>query len=266
MINTYSIAIGLFALSLLSCTGNASSSTQETEKVAEGTNQSGENATLVYQSEDLIIRQISEHTYQHISFLNTTSFGKVPCNGMIVVDEGKAVILDSPAYNEVSQELILYLTTVLNLKIDAIVSTHFHADCLGGLDAFHQAGVASFATHKTIEFARNSKATVPQNGFDGNKTLPVGGKAIYLEFVGEGHTRDNIIGYFPNDSVLFGGCLIKEIGAGKGNLEDANTTAWSETVRKIKAKYPQTKIVIPGHGQTGGTELLDYTITLFELQ
>ncbi len=63
---------------------------------------------------------------------------------------------------------------------------------------------------------------------------------------------------------MFGGCLIKESGAGKGNLEDANTTDWSLTVTKLKEKYPTTKTVIPGHGKSGGTELLDYTIQLFQ--
>ncbi|HCO82289.1 MAG TPA: subclass B1 metallo-beta-lactamase, partial [Arenibacter sp.] len=29
-------------------------------------------------------------------------------------------------------------------------------------------------------------------------------------------------------------------------------------------KYPTAKIVIPGHGIAGGTELLDYTIKLFQ--
>jgi metallo-beta-lactamase class B len=39
---------------------------------------------------------------------------------------------------------------------------------------------------------------------------------------------------------------------------------WSKTVSKLKAKYPDTQIIIPGHGKSGGTALLDYTIKLFE--
>ena len=54
-------------------------------------------------------------------------------------------------------------------------------------------------------------------------------------------------------------------GASKGFLGDANTEAWSETVRKIEQTYPGAKIVIPGHGKWGGTELFDYTIKLFDL-
>ncbi len=70
--------------------------------------------------------------------------------------------------------------------------------------------------------------------------------------------------YIPGEKVLFGGCLIKEVGAGKGNLGDANTEEWPDTVRKIKQAYPEVKYVVPGHGKVGGLELLDYTIGRFE--
>lgn len=46
-------------------------------------------------------------------------------------------------------------------------------------------------------------------------------------------------------------------------MEDANVAAWAETIRKIKAKYTQTLVVIPGHGNAGGMELIDYTAKLF---
>jgi metallo-beta-lactamase class B len=72
------------------------------------------------------------------------------------------------------------------------------------------------------------------------------------------------VGYFPSDNVLFGGCLIKEMQATKGFLGDANVKNWSATVRKVKHAFPSVKLVIPGHGQIGGQELLDYTIKLFK--
>ena len=64
--------------------------------------------------------------------------------------------------------------------------------------------------------------------------------------------------------MLFGGCLIKELGAGKGNLEDANVAAWPQTVATLQQAYPATRVLIPGHGKAGGLELSDYTIQLFK--
>jgi len=76
--------------------------------------------------------------------------------------------------------------------------------------------------------------------------------------------RINTVGYFPFEDIMFGVCLIKEFGSGKGNLEEANVEDWSEKVRKVREKYPDVKKNIPGHGKISGIELLDYTIHLFE--
>ncbi len=218
---------------------------------------------VTHRSENLIVRKLSDHVYEHTTFLHTNTFGRVSCNGMIVVNNNEAVIFDTPSSNKDSEELLNYLVTDLKWKVKAIVATHFHADCLGGLDEFHKRGIPSYASNRTIQFAHDIKAALPQNGFDSELFLEVAGKKVYTAFFGEGHTRDNVIAYFPDDKIMFGGCLIKEMNATKGNLADANTEAWPATVRSIKAKYPLTKIVIPGHGKLGGTELLDYTIELF---
>jgi metallo-beta-lactamase class B len=54
--------------------------------------------------------------------------------------------------------------------------------------------------------------------------------------------------------------------AGKGYLGDANVADWSGTVEKVKREYPNVKIVVPGHGESGNQKLLDYTIHLFKAQ
>ena len=220
----------------------------------------------VYKSETLLIIQISEHVYQHISFLDVEGFGKVPCNGMIVSCKNEAVIFDTPPNDETSRELIEWVTKSLKCKITAVITTHYHIDNLGGLNEFHRQGITSYAYKKTIQIAKEKGLPVPEHSFSKSLNLKVGNEKVHIEFFGEGHTCDNVVGYFPLENIMFGGCLIKEVGAGKGNLEEANVKAWSETVRKVKAKYPKVKTVIPGHGQTGGSELLDYTIKLFEIK
>jgi len=104
----------------------------------------------------------------------------------------------------------------------------------------------------------------PEKGFDNKLALKVGDRDVVTSFFGEGHTKDNVVGYFPSEKVMFGGCLIKELGAGKGNLEDANESAWPATVTNLKQTYPDVQVVIPGHGKPGDMALLDYTIKLFE--
>lgn len=217
---------------------------------------------VVYQSENLIIKKLSDHVYQHISYLQTNDFGKVDCNGMIVVDENEAAVFDTPANAESSVELIDFLQSQ-NIQIKSVSATHFHEDCIGGLDEFHERNIPSYAHSMTIEKLKNRPNNVPQNGFQKELTLTVGEKKVFLNYFGGGHTQDNITAYFPDEKILFGGCLIKEIDASKGNLEDADEAAWAQTVQNLKKTYPEIKTVIPGHGTTGNQELLDYTISLF---
>ncbi|GAB0155181.1 BcII family subclass B1 metallo-beta-lactamase [Chryseobacterium sp. Alg-005] len=219
---------------------------------------------IVYRTDNLIVTQLSDHTYQHTSYFLSEDFGKVDCNGLVVRDKDEVIVFDTPADSTSSEELIKWVENGLKNKIVAVIPTHFHFDCVGGLKEFHRKKIPSYANFRTIEFTREKKFNVPQKGFKDSLILKVGNEKVIARFFGEGHTKDNVIGYFPSENIMFGGCLIKEVGAGKGNLEDANISEWSKTVEKIKKKYPNVSLVVPGHGKYGNYELLDYTINLFK--
>lgn len=206
------------------------------------------------------------HTYQHISYLNTQDFGRVECNGMIVAKDGQAIIFDTPAEDAVSELLIDFIRDSLGAEVATVVPTHFHADCVGGIAAFMAQKIPVHASELTIEILKE-KGNKYASGFIPFKDsliLNTGSENIMVFFPGQGHTFDNLVAYYPAEQVLFGGCLIKEKGAGKGNLEDANTQTWPQSVAVVKARFPDARIVIPGHGKTGGQDLLDYTSGLFQ--
>ena len=62
-----------------------------------------------YITDDLKIEQLTKNTFVHTSYLNTKSFGKVPCNGMIVIDNNEAIIYDTPVDNPTSLLLINWI-------------------------------------------------------------------------------------------------------------------------------------------------------------
>jgi metallo-beta-lactamase class B len=220
----------------------------------------------IYKSDSLVITQLSENSFEHTSYLQTNDFGNVPCNGLIVRNGSEVIIFDTPTSNETSAELISWIKETLHGTIKAIIPTHFHNDCLAGLTEFHKNNISSYASFKTIELAKVNGYTVPANGFADSLVLNVGTEKVSVRFFGEGHTKDNVVGYFASEHVLFGGCLIKEVGASKGYLGDANVAAWSGTVEKIKQAYPNVNIIVPGHGECGSQKLLDYTIKLFKIR
>ncbi len=217
-----------------------------------------------YESENLKIKQLSDNVFMHISYLKTDDFGKVACNGMVYINKNEAIVFDTPTDNKASKELITWITANQEKEIKAVVVTHYHTDCLGGLQEFHEIGATSYATKQTIALAKENKVeTLPEQVFDDKLSLKIGRQPVYAQYFGAGHTPDNIVGYIPEEKTLFGGCLIKAVKASKGYLGDANVTVWPKTVAEIKSSFPDLETVIPGHGKSGGTELLDYTITLF---
>lgn len=217
--------------------------------------------SILYQSEYLTLKQLSSGTILHISYMDVPGFGHVACNGLVFTDAAEALIVDSPANVKASAELLDYLKQA-GLQPEGWVATHFHEDCIAGLTVFQDADIPLYALDQTISFLK----TLPDNlhTFKNQSSIPLGHAQVVLSYLGAGHTRDNIVAYFAKDQVLFGGCLIKEQGANKGNLEDADETAWPETVKKVQSSFSHARWVVPGHGKPGGPELLDYTISLFD--
>ncbi|MCF8323695.1 MAG: subclass B1 metallo-beta-lactamase [Leadbetterella sp.] len=222
--------------------------------------------SLVSKNEkQLAFFKIKKNAFVHISFLQTQTWRKVGCNGLIYIHKNQAYIFDAPTDNETSEVLIKTLEQK-KIKIKGVVVNHFHNDCLGGLEAFHKKGIKSYASEKTIEFAKKDNVTIPQIAFKEHLTLGIGKKEIENHFLGEAHTKDNIISFIPSENIMFGGCMVKELNAGKGFLGDANENEWSNTIRNVKKTFPTAQFIVPGHGKPGGQELLDYTIGLFEVK
>jgi metallo-beta-lactamase class B len=221
------------------------------------------NHSIVYESPALKIQQVSAHCYMHTSFLSTEKFGQVPCNGMVCISNDQAAVIDTPPEEAVAEELINWLMSDRQSKVNAVVVTHFHVDCLGGLAAFHKRSIPSYGLEKTYALTDQNQYELIQQVFENKFDIEIGDTMLNCSFFGEGHTKDNIVCYYPSDQILFGGCLIKSLGSGKGNLDDANTSAWPATVDTIRTRFPDAQYIIPGHGKPGGRELLDYTIRLF---
>ncbi len=217
---------------------------------------------LTYNSEALKIIPVTENSYMHVSNLRLSNGAVFACNGLIYVNDGSAIIFDTPTDHKTTEKLIGHLRDTNKLKVVGLVVNHFHDDCIGGISAFHQLQIPTFGSQKTIDQIAELSLK-PTNGFNAFLTLKVGSGEVVNRFFGAAHTKDNIVSYIAQDELLFGGCMLKSLHASKGNLDDADITEWANTVSKIKEAYPNLKIVIPGHGDPGDSSLLDYTIELF---
>lgn len=226
------------------------------------TEQKKENRIRI--NDDLEIVQISPNAYLHVSWTTMEPYGRFNSNGLIYINDGEAAFMDTPMSDSLTNILLDWFEQHFpDVKIKGIIVNHFHDDCLGGLRAFHRRGIPSYANYMTNESIKNDSTEKPQHTFTGAHLLRVGKSSVVNKYYGQAHSPDNIVSYIPGENILFGGCMIKALNAGRGNLGDANLKQWSATVTKVKRAFPNAYKIIPGHGDMGGRALLDYTIKMF---
>lgn len=213
-------------------------------------------------SNEVELIRINQSVYIHKTLTDSETYGRFTSNGVIYIRNEEALIADTPIDTSHAKLIINWLKDQ-NITIKAVVVNHHHHDALGSLSSFHKANILSYGFAKTSDLAIQNGLEPPTHLFSDSVTIVVGDSKVTAYFFGEGHTVDNIALWIPKEHTLFGGCLIKSVRAGKGNLEDANIGEWSNTVSRIKKYFDNIETVIPGHGIYGGTELLDYTIEMF---
>lgn len=206
-------------------------------------------------SEGLEIIKLSEHTFIH------TYDGS---NGIIYINNGEAIIVSTPPTDEATRNLINWVKDSLNVKIIGFVIDSWHPDNMEGLNIVNELGIKSYSNELTQQIAKANNLPIPQIGFHQKIELNVGNGKLVAQYFGPAHTDDGIVVWVPDEKILFGSNAVRNYNGWIGNISDANINKWSETVEKIKDEYNSAKIVIPGHGNYGGTELLDYTINLYK--
>ena len=214
--------------------------------------------------DDLQVLSIVPGVWRHVSHREMEGYGRVPANGLLVIGEGAAALVDTPWTDEQTGKLFDWVEERFGVKIEHVIATHSHGDCMGGLAEAHRRGASSYSSALTAEFAASDGGSVPGTTFTDRLRIGLGETDLELRFFGGGHTRDNIVVWIPRAKTLFGGCLVKRDGGSTGYIDEADLEAWPETLRKVKKSFPHAEIVVPGHGRPGTLEYVDYTIELVE--
>ena len=220
---------------------------------------------IIEVSEDLTLHQLSKKVWIHISWFETNTWGRIPSNGLIYVQEGEAFLFDTPMSDSVSIQLINHLQNEMDLKIVGFVPNHFHDDCLAGIEQLHDAGVQTYSHEMTRDLSAEHGEPTTHLFFKDSVDIRFHENIIRCDYLGPGHSKDNIVVWLPEEKILFAGCMCKSMASkGLGNTADADLEQWPITLGKVLEKYHNAKVVIPGHGSHGGTELLEHSIELLE--
>jgi len=210
------------------------------------------------------IIKIKENIWIHISYAMYDGI-KTPSNGLIVKTNDGVILFDTAWDNEQTKEICNYITSHIDKRILMCIITHAHIDRLGGVKYLRNQNIDVYMTKQTQNIAEIKKFNI------GNKSIEIGQEqfskyGIVSEYYGAAHSKDNIILYLKNENVLFGGCLVKAIDwTTLGSLEDADIESWKKVINQLIQEYTsKDTIVVPGHSDYGGIELLKHTKDLLD--
>ncbi len=215
-------------------------------------------------ADDLEVVAVKGNVWRHVS---SYPINERPAwaNGLIVVtDEGIAGV-DTPWTVEQTEKLLKWIEKKFDAPIRFWVVTHSHRDCMGGIGVLQKRGIPTYASERTVRFAREAGNPLPDHAFETRERLELGDETIEAGFFGAGHTTDNVVVWVAGERVLFGGCMIRSAGSKRlGYTAEGDLEAWPQTLRRIRKVYPGPKWVVPGHGDPGGPALIDNTLRLLE--
>jgi glyoxylase-like metal-dependent hydrolase (beta-lactamase superfamily II) len=237
---------------------------------------------------ELKMTQLNDHVW-----VVTHSFPWDSNSLVVQASDKEVVLIDTPYTNEATETLLKYIQEKLKPKRITAILTGFHVDNLGGTGSLLKRGIPVYGADRTCVLIDEKSASTqrqllswlkapeqekyrqayasmkfekPDRVFPIEKGLFLkkGKLSFEVYFPGESHSPDNLTVYLKELDLLFGGCMVKSLESRNlGFTGDANMNEWPVSLKKVQAKYPNAKLVIPHHGQWGDAALLRHTLDLF---
>jgi len=233
--------------------------------------------------EDLFLRKIQDGVY-----VITHSFPWAANSMIVEMADSTLVLVDTPYTPEATRTVLDWVRDRLGRREIIAINTGFHHDNLGGNSYLIEAGIPVYGADLTVELLeeRGEQMRAQTLGwlegpeyeryYRAHETLPYvppdhlfpigeglvlqfGDEAVQVYYPGPSHSPDNVVVYFLNRKILFGGCMI--IGWDSvGNTADADLEAWPASVRKL-SRF-DFDVLVPGHGERLDSGLLEHTVRL----
>lgn len=212
----------------------------------------------------LEFRRLADGVWRHVSWCHDSG-RYFPSNGLIIIDDGQALLVDTSCGVRDTGLLVDRMVGVSNIRL---VITHAHGDRMKGIDSTRARSIPSFAHERTVRMAAVKDLGIIDQSWSGESCeILVGRRKIELFYPGPAHSADNTVVYIEDCKLLYGGCMVRSLAAtNPGGLQFADVCAWENSLKALQQRYAQARIVVPGHGEAGDMRLLAHTAALVEIE
>lgn len=213
---------------------------------------------------ELSIKKLTDNVYLYKSHATVPGFGVVSSNGLVVVKDQEAFLVDTPWKEQDTEQLVTWIAQQ-GLQLKGSISTHSHDDRTAGIAWLNQNNIPTFASKMTNEILASQNKVQANISFNGDSVQLFDGK-IEAFYAGPGHAIDNIVVWLQDEKLLYGGCMVKSLSSkGLGYVDEADIAQWPNSIDVVLNRYSNINMVIPGHGKEGDVRLLTHTKSLLKI-
>ena len=207
----------------------------------------------------------------------------------IIVGEHTALVVDCGMGPRNGEKVLQSARQVAGERRLILTLTHFHPEHGFGAQAFAGHAEIIYNSDQAAELASKGQAYLdmfrsfgapvaaalegteliqPDRTWDGGRTtLDLGGRTVEMLTWGRAHTQADQVVWLPERSILFTGDLAENrvfpiFPWFPPDDADIDAAKWREALSEMIAMDPQT--VVPGHGEVGGTEILEAVRTYLD--
>jgi glyoxylase-like metal-dependent hydrolase (beta-lactamase superfamily II) len=195
-------------------------------------------------------------------------------NNIIIEMKDYLIVVDAN-YPSGAKMVLEIAQRISSKPVKYVFNTHFHGDHIYGNSIWTQAGAITLASSGTVEELKKYEPgrwkqsvkdrpdvaalhlngpELPQQTFEKSPfILKDSTREVRFYSFGWAHTRGDSFVYLPKEKVLCTGDAV--VNGPYNNLTDANLGNWPKVIRSIQALNPE--YVLPGHGESGGPEIID---------
>jgi glyoxylase-like metal-dependent hydrolase (beta-lactamase superfamily II) len=196
-----------------------------------------------------------------------------------ILGDGEVMIIDTRLTARQAREILDDLGELTVDPVAVVVNSHWHHDHAFGNQTFrpvtiwghercgprlleHGERVRAEGIVELPDLAADLAAVVldpPDRWFAETVRVLVGGRAVWLRYLGRGHTDTDIVVEVPDAGILFAGDLLEE-GA-TPYFGDGYPLDWPETVSRLLELVRGP--VVPGHGAIGDRAFVEDQLAAF---
>src|SRR5215204_4604315 len=169
---------------------------------------------------------------------------------MFVVTPEGVIATDPVAYGRPTggQTYVDEIRKITQAPIKYLIYSHHHFDHIAGGKAFKDAGATIIAHRRAQERLAKIKdphTPLPDEAFDTNRTIELGGTTVELHYLGPSHSDSNVVMRLPKERIIF---LVDTIPVGTlpgRGMIDFYPLETEEFIEKVIAM--DWERLIPGH-------------------